>query len=120
MTSMLTVRSDRALISTEPSEGLLWAALLVPRPREIEARKPLHLSLVIDRSGSMSGDKLRLALEAARQAIRLLKLGDRFSVVTFDHEIEVPVPSTEATPEARRRAEAALDTVTSRGNTDLG
>jgi Ca-activated chloride channel family protein len=120
MTSMLTVRSDRGLLPANPSESLLWAALLVPRPAGTEARKPVHLSLIIDRSGSMSGDKIRLALDAARQAIRSLKLGDHFSVVTFDHEIEVPVRSTEATPEARRRAEAALDTVTARGNTDLG
>jgi Ca-activated chloride channel family protein len=68
----------------------------------------------------MAGDKLKLALLAARQAIRTLADGDRFSVVTFDHHVDVPVPSTEATAAARTRAEAVLDTVTSGGNTDLG
>jgi Ca-activated chloride channel family protein len=116
---MFTVRTDRPLLPTEPAERLLRVVLHVPRP-DGAARTPVHLSLVIDRSGSMAGEKLRLALHAARQAVRSLQPGDRFSVVTFDHEIDVPVPSTEATPDARLRAEAALDAVTSRGNTDLG
>lgn len=120
LTAMFDARPDRALLPAEPSERLLRVEIRVPRPEGSQARKPVHLSLVIDRSGSMSGDKLRLALEAARQAIRTLQPGDRFSVVTFDHLVEVPVPSIEATPGARLRAEAALDTVTARGNTDLG
>ena len=115
-----TVRTDRPLLPTEPSERLLRVELTVPRAEGGAARKPVHLSLVIDRSGSMAGDKLQLALHAARQAIRALQDGDRFSVVTFDEHIEVPVPSTEATAAARLRAEAALDAVTSRGNTNLG
>ncbi|WP_437907653.1 VWA domain-containing protein [Sorangium sp. So ce327] len=117
---MFNARPDRPLLPAEPSERLIRVEITVPRPEGSQARKPVHLSLVIDRSGSMSGEKLRLALEAARQAIRTLQPGDRFSVVTFDHQVEVPIPSTEATPSARLRAEAALDTVTARGNTDLG
>ncbi|WP_437534988.1 VWA domain-containing protein [Sorangium sp. So ce726] len=117
---MFNARPDRPLLPAEPSERLIRVELTAPRPEGSQARKPVHLSLVIDRSGSMSGEKLRLALEAARQTIRTLQPGDRFSVVTFDHQVEVPIPSTEATPGARLRAEAALDTVTARGNTDLG
>ncbi|WP_441288513.1 vWA domain-containing protein [Sorangium sp. KYC3313] len=117
---MFNARPDRPWLPAGPTERLLRVEITVPRPEGSLARKPVHLSLVIDRSGSMSGEKLRLALEAARQAIRTLQPGDRFSVVTFDHQVEVPIPSTEATPGARLRAEAALDTVTARGNTDLG
>ncbi|WP_437281148.1 VWA domain-containing protein [Sorangium sp. So ce375] len=117
---MFNARLDRPLLPAERSERLLRVEITVPRPEGSQARKPVHLSLVIDRSGSMTGEKLRLALEAARQAIRTLQPGDRFSVVTFDHQVEVPIPSTEATPGARLHAEAALDTVIARGNTDLG
>lgn len=117
---MFTVRTDRMLLSTEPSERVLGVELKLPRPEGGEARRPVHLSLVIDRSGSMAGDKLRLAIHAALQAVRSLSEGDRFSVVTFDDQIAVPVPSTEATPAARRHAETALGVVTSGGSTDLG
>jgi serine/threonine protein kinase len=115
----VTVRTDRTRLPIEPSDRLLRVTLRVPEAEGIEARKPVHLSLVIDRSGSMDGEKLHLALQAARQAIRSLQPGDRFSVVTFDNNVEVPVPSTDVTPEARLRAEAALARVTSGGNTDL-
>jgi Ca-activated chloride channel family protein len=117
---MFAVHSDLPLISTDVSARLLRVEINVPRPPADADRKPVHLSLVIDRSGSMAGDKLKLALLAARQAIRTLAGADRFSVVTFDHQVHVPVPSTEVTTASRARAEGALDTVTSGGNTDLG
>lgn len=117
--SMFTVHTDRPLLPVEPSERLLRVALHVPRPEGEAARKPVHLSLVIDRSGSMAGEKLRLAVHAAREAIRSLQDVDRFSVVTFDQDIDVPVPSTQATPRARLAAETALDAVISGGNTHL-
>lgn len=48
----------------------------------------LALCLVIDRSGSMSGQKLELAKEAARAAASLLGLEDAIEVIGFDAEPE--------------------------------
>ncbi|OQW95029.1 MAG: hypothetical protein BWK79_03800 [Beggiatoa sp. IS2] len=51
-------------------------------------RRPLNLSLVIDRSGSMAGLPLKRALEAAHQLVEKLSATDILSVVTYDDHVE--------------------------------
>ena len=57
-------------------------------------RAPLNIALVIDRSGSMTGQKIERAKEAAIQAIRRLDSRDIVSVVVFDNNIDVLIPAT--------------------------
>ena len=63
--------------------------------RQLE-RPPVNLTLVLDRSGSMTGDKIVKAKEAAIQALRRLNHRDRFALVTYDHQVETIVPSQSA------------------------
>ena len=51
-----------------------------------EETPSLGLILVIDRSGSMSGDKVEMAKEAAKAAVELLGPRDYVGVIAFDHE----------------------------------
>lgn len=54
---------------------------------EKEQENPsLGLVLVIDRSGSMSGEKVEMAKDAAKAAVELLGPKDYIGVVGFDHE----------------------------------
>jgi Ca-activated chloride channel family protein len=64
-------------------------------PRETE-RPPVNLTLVLDRSGSMSGDKIEKAREAAITALRRLGTHDLFSLVVYDHNVETLVPPQSA------------------------
>jgi len=48
---------------------------------------PLNLSVVLDRSGSMSGPKLAYARRAAADLVRRLRPEDVVSVVTYDDEV---------------------------------
>ncbi len=57
-------------------------------------RAPVNLAIVLDRSGSMAGEKLARAREAAIKAIGLLQSGDIVSVVTYDSVVNVVVPAT--------------------------
>ena len=57
-------------------------------------RTPVNVSIVLDRSGSMSGDKIARAKEAAVMAINRLRADDIVSVVTYDHNVNVVVPAT--------------------------
>jgi uncharacterized membrane protein/uncharacterized protein YegL len=52
-----------------------------------EENPSLALVLVIDRSGSMSGDKIELAKAAAKASSDLLSPRDYISIIAFDHEI---------------------------------
>jgi Ca-activated chloride channel family protein len=64
-----------------------------PAPQRRGTRLPLNLSLVLDRSGSMSGEPLETAKEAIVAALRQLHAQDRVSVVSFDDEVRVEIPS---------------------------
>jgi Ca-activated chloride channel family protein len=55
-------------------------------------RAALDLSLVIDRSGSMSGAPLQAALESAVRIVQGLRADDRIAIVAFDDHIQVVQP----------------------------
>lgn len=88
----------------------------VPAAPSNPARVPLNLSLVIDRSGSMEGDKLEYAKAAARYVLQHLEPTDRVSLVAFDDRIEIPLGSTLA---QRVNVENVLSAVSARGSTHL-
>ncbi|KKD36832.1 vWA domain-containing protein [Limnoraphis robusta] len=59
---------------------------------ETSPRRPLNLSLVIDRSGSMAGQSLRYAIKAAQQLVESLTADDIVSVVIYDDQPETILP----------------------------
>src|SRR6185437_4154300 len=69
---------------------------------------PANLALVIDRSGSMKGTRLRNAIAAAQTAVDRLDDGDVVSVVTFDTQTQVVVPPTTIGPGARESVDARI------------
>ena len=56
-------------------------------------RSPLNLSIVLDRSGSMDGEKMIRAREAATYCVDQMLPTDRLSVVVFDDRIDTLFPS---------------------------
>ena len=116
----LEFRADRRLIRAHgESTRYLLARIEAPASPQRSGRLPVSIAFVLDRSGSMDGEKIRLAREAILAAIRGLRDHDRFSVVVYDDHVDLLVPSTAATPAARREAEAIVRRVEARGMTDL-
>ena len=68
----------------------------VPLARD-EKRAPVNVAIVIDRSGSMRGDKLAHAKQAAIMAINLMGADDIVSVVAYSDKVDVVVPATRLT-----------------------
>ena len=56
-------------------------------PAATGVRTPINLSLVLDRSGSMHGEKLAAARDAAAFLVRRLAPEDRISIVAYDGDI---------------------------------
>jgi Ca-activated chloride channel homolog len=72
------------------------AYLLVElQPSQIVAnvRMPVNVCFVLDRSGSMKGDKIERVRLATSMALDMLNQQDTFSVVIFDHRTEVLLPA---------------------------
>jgi len=82
-----------------------------------KGRPDLNLSLVLDRSGSMEGEKMIRAREAAMFCVDQMLPSDRLSVVTFDDRIEVLFPSEPVTN--KQAMKDLIARVTARGSTAL-
>jgi Ca-activated chloride channel family protein len=122
-TLKLTARSDRKYIrSTYRSNRFVLAEITAPHAHHDGERRrpPVNLAFVLDRSGSMSGEKIRLAKLAVEGSIARLKSDDRFSIVVYDDQVDVVVGSTLATEEARKYALLRLGVIDARNQTDLG
>lgn len=62
--------------------------------------QPLAFCVVLDRSGSMQGQPLECAKEAAVLTVRNLRADDLFSLVVFDHEAQTVFPLQMVTDKA--------------------
>jgi len=82
-----------------------------------DGQVPLNLSLVLDRSGSMSGEKIRYAREAAAFLVRRLRPADVVSVVAFDNE--VATVAEPATGEGQTGLPAEIERIEVGGSTNL-
>ena len=80
-------------------------------------RPPVHLSVVLDKSGSMEGRPLEYVKEACRQLIDKLGPADTLSIVTFAEGVDVVVAQSAVTKKEALKAQ--LDLIRPRGTTNL-
>jgi len=82
-----------------------------------EQRTPTNIAIVLDRSGSMSGQKIEQAKEAAITAINYLNDKDIIAIVAYDTKVEVLVPATKASD--KDKITAAIREIQPRESTAL-
>lgn len=79
--------------------------------------KPLNISIALDRSGSMEGDKMEHALKASEMLANLMNEQDTFSLITFDYEVETVIEATKGVN--KEKLPEILKRIHARGNTCL-
>jgi len=97
------VRVDASVTRDKvPVQGLTARDFVVTdngMDQEVESvtleRAPLDVTLVLDTSESVSGDRLTHLLSAADGLIGALRPGDRVGLMTFSQAVHVRVPATE-------------------------
>jgi Ca-activated chloride channel family protein len=82
-----------------------------------QKRRPLNLSVVLDRSGSMSGDKLSYVKKATQFLVQHLGVQDRFSLVTYDQKVAVHIAPTSVVH--KDNLSRSIETIMSGGTTNL-
>jgi len=93
----LDVALDKpVMLAGETQKAYLRVGLMGCCTDDVGERTPVNIAIVLDKSGSMTGEKIRQAKEAAIMAVRRLSADDIVSVVTYDTKVNVLVPATKA------------------------
>ena len=96
-----------SVVSYRPAKGEDGYFLLLASPelkQREEDRAAKTVLFVVDRSGSMSGEKMDQAREAAKFVLNNLRDGDTFNIVAYDSEIETFRPELEKFNKETREA----------------
>ncbi len=120
-TAKQTVPDSDFHLFYDVGQGAVGASVLSYRPRESEPgyflllatpemqakttqRAPKTVVFVVDRSGSMSGEKIEQAREALKFVLNNLHEGDLFNIIAYDTDIEAFRPELQRVDESSRSA----------------
>ena len=108
---------DRGLLQPGSDEPV-WMDVAI-KASGVQQRAPLAAVLVIDRSGSMAGDKIDAARLAAERFVNGLSDDDMLSVVTYGSDVSVDLPFTVVDAASRRAALAVVRRIEEGGGTNI-
>ncbi|MEZ4451319.1 MAG: VWA domain-containing protein [Nannocystaceae bacterium] len=83
-------------------------------------RPPLDLAVILDRSGSMSGEKLTAVKQASLELLKELDAGDRVTLISYESGVIVHSERVQADPSGIDTLRAHLLPLSTAGGTALG
>ena len=111
------------LLTYQPAEDRdgYFLMMVSPNPRTAGAKiTAKDIVLVLDRSGSMGGEKIAQAREAGRFILERLNPDDRFNVIAYSDSVEKFFDGlTDAADAQRKEAIARLDQLDAKGGTNI-
>ena len=115
-------RRERRQLSAEGGRRRLFPDARQPGSKSGRRRSPSPKTVVfvVDRSGSMSGEKIEQAKGAAKFVLNNLREGDLFNIVAYDSEISTFRPELEKfNDDTRAAATGFIDGLYAGGSTDI-
>lgn len=117
-TLMLDARLGHEVLGQNGSgETYLFAQVTGAETSAVGQAPPVNLGIVIDRSGSMKGERIAHAMDAAAVAVERMRDGDMVTVVAFDTRSDVIVPPTVVGADTRRSIESRIRGIRLGGDT---
>jgi|GEM_PF-4889086 len=87
---------------------------------ETGTSKPLDVQFLLDKSGSMYGEKIEESKKALRLCLRKLRKGDRFNLIAFNHNVRIFSPGWVLfTRENLQEVDEWIDSLQADGGTEL-
>jgi Ca-activated chloride channel family protein len=114
----LNAQLDVELVAVEQEDELTVLLELQAPEREGEERLPVAVQVVLDRSGSMAGERLEAARRALLALVDRLAPEDTLGVVAFDDAVRVVLPAAPL-GDAKPAARAAIAAIAPGGMTNL-
>jgi Ca-activated chloride channel family protein len=106
------------LSTSKPGSVYLRLSLKSLAGAKRERRTPVNAAIVIDRSGSMQGDRIAAAKEGARVALKRLSSDDTIALVAYNHDVDVLSPAAPLRGSHDKLVDA-IDKLTADGTTAL-
>jgi Ca-activated chloride channel family protein len=117
-TLSMEARLGHAKVSAgSTADTLLFTSVTSVEPPSNFAAVPLNLAIVIDRSGSMKGERIANAIAAAVGTIDRMREGDTVTVVTFDTQSQTIVSPTRITSSSRAFVQSQIRAIRLGGDT---
>jgi Ca-activated chloride channel family protein len=108
----LTCTLNKSNLPVMHTQQLVYVLVeIVPGQTMADVQMPLNLSLVLDKSGSMAGGKIKNLREAAKMAVELLTPQDYVSVIAFSDKTYLIAKSSPADdkPDLKRQIDRIRD-----------
>jgi len=111
------IMSKDALPVTGSEQAVYALVDIRPGSEAVPGTMPMNIALVLDRSGSMDGEKMENMKEAVGYVVDHMSERDSISVTIFDDQVETLVPNQPA--KDRDGIKAAIAQVIARGGTQI-
>ena len=116
LTLNLSLHNPYALAEARSENYLLFELAGAFKGQKL-ARPPVHVAVVLDKSGSMEGRPLEQVKEACRLLIDKMSPADTLSIVTFAENVDITLAQSAVTKKEQLKAQ--LDLIRARGTTNL-
>lgn len=114
----LSCSSNKTTVQVMDQPQLLYVlSEITPGGAAPDVRMPLNFALVLDRSGSMAGEKIRTMREAVKNIIDQLDPMDVVSVVTFESTTQVLIPAQRV--DNKTALKSIVDSIRDGGGTSM-
>jgi Ca-activated chloride channel homolog len=113
----LDMRWGNAYISSQQPDAVLQVGFTTLKQSNFVDETPLNICIVIDRSGSMSGDRIENARKSALTLAERLRPQDFVSIVVFDHTVQVLLENESA--KNKQKINQIIQSIHTGGSTDL-